>query len=94
MSKRGKGNPCHWCKRILEAVDSLSRLAATKDHIHPKSKGGKETVWACWACNHLKGDRLPAEWEAFMAANPQWWKLCHGRPNRRSYRRPIADMRT
>ena len=37
----------------------------TRDHIHPVSKGGKDTwtnvVTACKACNSMKGDILPGE---------------------------------
>jgi hypothetical protein len=95
MSERGKGQHCHWCERVLEAVNSLSRLAATRDHVHPKSKGGKKTVWACWGCNMLKGDMLEPEWVAFMANNPEWWKLApRRRPNRSTYRRPLSELRS
>lgn len=37
----------------------------TVDHIHPKSRGGKDTwtntACACYACNHRKGDRSYSE---------------------------------
>lgn len=37
----------------------------TIDHVHPKSRGGKNTwancVTACKPCNHRKGDRTPEE---------------------------------
>ena len=90
VSKRGHGEICHWCKRPLEATGSHSTLAATKDHVHPKSLGGRVKVWCCVACNNLKGDMLPCEWEAFMATNPEWWKL-RRKPKRRGYKISILD---
>ena len=57
-------------------------LCATKDHLHPKAvrqsvntKKINRQVWACRACNEVKGDlRLP-NWKVFMAAHPKWWTL-------------------
>jgi 5-methylcytosine-specific restriction endonuclease McrA len=58
-SKRGvlerDGRCCGYC----------GRAANTIDHIHPASRGGKNT-WAntaacCYACNQRKGGRFPAE---------------------------------
>lgn len=74
MRKRGKWERCAYCNRTLEAVTSPSRLAATKDHIMPKSRGGRATVWACRQCNAIKGDMEPHVWAAFMADWPEWWK--------------------
>lgn len=63
MSDRGLGEICTYCKRALEGVLSLSPLAATRDHVVPKSKGGHgRTVWACRLCNGLKKDMLPDDW--------------------------------
>ena len=55
------------------SADSL--LSATRDHVYPKTLGGRETVWCCYACNQIKGSMLPVEWEAYMAAFPEWWKF-------------------
>lgn len=73
MSKRGHGEKCTYCKRRLESVGSLSRVAATRDHVVPKSRGGREKVWACRQCNELKRDMLPNDWRAFMECYPEWW---------------------
>jgi 5-methylcytosine-specific restriction endonuclease McrA len=39
--------------------------ASTIDHVHPRSRGGKDTwenlVACCLRCNNVKGDRTPAE---------------------------------
>jgi hypothetical protein len=51
------------------------RLYPTRDHVHPKSQGGQITVICCRTCNNIKGDMLPAIWEAFMAAFPRWWTM-------------------
>jgi hypothetical protein len=41
------------------------------------SRGGtnaKENIrQACYRCNNIKGNMMPDEWTAFMAANPYWW---------------------
>ncbi len=42
-----------------------SRSHLTVDHVHPKSRGGRDTwenlVAACTTCNNRKGDRTPEE---------------------------------
>lgn len=77
MSKYGKGFHCAYCTRRLEAKTSPTKLAATKDHVLPKSRGGRgvmaSTVWCCRQCNTLKGNMMPEEWSAFMRTNPRWW---------------------
>lgn len=79
--KRGKGRSCAYCKRIMEATTSASKLAATRDHVVPKSKWtsadriyGPRIVWCCRQCNLLKGHKMPVEWSQFMAENPEWWR--------------------
>ena len=68
------GRRCGYC----------GRTATTVDHIHPVSRGGRDTwlntVAACDGCNQRKGDRTPAE--AGMAlrttpAAPSWASLAH-----------------
>jgi hypothetical protein len=78
MSKRGKGERCAYCKRTLESVTASSRVAATRDHVVPKSRGailGERTVWACRLCNMLKANMMPDEWAWFMHEFPFWWKI-------------------
>ncbi len=65
------GKPCAYCKRPMSV--RTPGLMPTRDHVHPRSKGGREIVWACDTCNFMKDDMLPAEWKAFMLANPYWW---------------------
>lgn len=69
----GRGKSCAYCERQLEPIDSVSKLAATRDHVHPQHAGGRISVWACRQCNHLKGGMLFSDWRAFMAAHPKWW---------------------
>lgn len=64
---------CHYCSRPLQPRGTDSPLAATRDHVVPKSKGGRKTVPCCRTCNEIKADRLPDEWAAYMAENPMWW---------------------
>lgn len=46
----------------------------TRDHIHPRSRGGKDTwenvVAACKRCNHFKADRTPEEANMKLLAIP------------------------
>ena len=65
---------CYWCKRILEAATAPSRVAHTKDHVVPKSRGGRKTVPCCRQCNHLKGDWPPEYWRMVMRVFPNWTK--------------------
>lgn len=81
MSRRGAGQRCAYCDRVLQGTTARSLVAATKDHTVPVSRGGRETVWACRQCNRMKADLTPAEWSAFMAVHPRWWE--QGRFRRR-----------
>jgi hypothetical protein len=40
---------------------SLSSYTATRDHLIPKSKGGKRKIPDCYECNNLKGAMDPYE---------------------------------
>ena len=82
----GRTVKCPYCTRTLEGTQSISCVAATRDHVVPQSRGGVVVVWACFTCNNLKGDMLPSEWQAFMDANPFWWitgRRVSGRPMHR-----------
>lgn len=70
----GRGAICRYCCRILEATTSGTELAACREHLHPKSKGGRKRVWACKKCDTLKGNKSKPEWEEFMRTFPEWWK--------------------
>jgi hypothetical protein len=70
VSKRGvllrDNRTCAYC----------GEFASTIDHVHPRSRGGKNTwqnmVAACLSCNHKKGSRTPEEahmtlkWEGYV----------------------------
>lgn len=51
---------CYYCR------DKLHRGNRTRDHVHPKSKGGKlsksNKVFACRICNSSKGSLSIEEW--------------------------------
>lgn len=67
------GKSCSYCDRVMNSRDV--RLHATRDHVVPVSKGGKVKLICCITCNGIKGDMLPEQWGAFMAAHPSWWLL-------------------
>lgn len=85
----GTGGRCHWCKRDLKATTDKSSMAATRDHVHPKSRGGELRVWACRACNNLKADMDEQEWLRFMRDNTDWWRL-YG--DKRGYRAALMKV--
>lgn len=68
---------CYWCNRMLLAPDRHAKRSLTRDHVYPKSRGGKRTVKSCRHCNHLKGNLLPDQWSKAMAMFPNWWKAFH-----------------
>ena len=53
------GHRCAYCGRHRRQLGSREHL--TRDHLHPRSKGGADewlnVVTACSSCNHLKDDR-------------------------------------
>jgi hypothetical protein len=57
---RRDGHICAYCTRYFKKSEDLSR-----DHVQPKSKGGKDiwtnVVTACHPCNHRKDDYLLEE---------------------------------
>lgn len=70
------GSPCFWCGRAMDAA--VPALRPTRDHVLAKSRGGgrgRNLVWACMACNRIKGDMSVAEWEAFRSLVPEWWAM-------------------
>ena len=68
LKRQARGGPleCHYCG--LSPLYKNSRITpnlqrATIDHVHPRSKGGKEydeanLVVCCAKCNQKKGDKL------------------------------------
>jgi hypothetical protein len=66
------GKPCAYCHRKMNLTEP--DLLPTEDHVHPRSKGGYLTVWACWVCNQVKRDMTLAQWKHYMAENPKWWE--------------------
>lgn len=67
-----KGRACAYCERLLIPNTSTH---PTRDHVIPKSKGGRATVWCCTKCNNAKGDMMPDEWQRFMHEFPEWWMV-------------------
>ena len=61
----------HMC---MYCGQELSRLSLTRDHVLPRSRGGKDTwtnvVSACKPCNQRKGARLPEEANMPLLAVP------------------------
>lgn len=68
----GANKPCAYCKRPMMP---WSVTHPTKDHTIPKSRGGLETILACFQCNQLKSDMMPEDWSRVMRENPGWWEI-------------------
>lgn len=66
------GKPCAYCHRNMSV--QIPGLMPTLDHVHPRSRGGQKTVWACDDCNQMKRDMSMLEWQRFMEKNPKWWE--------------------
>ena len=66
---------CLWCRRPLDAVNASTALSMTRDHVVPKAIGGQSTRPCCLACNQLKGDMTPWQWDRFREVMPDWWRL-------------------
>lgn len=69
----GRGAICEYCKRELEPTTSTSELRAVREHLMPRSRGGRKRVWACHKCDVIKGDKTTSEWTRFMSNFPRWW---------------------
>lgn len=58
------GERCAYCLRTRRELHAAG-LRLTRDHVHPRSRGGPDTwenvVSACQACNCRKGARTPEE---------------------------------
>ena len=64
-------------------VDHDPFRAPTRDHVHPKSRRwgdqSNRIVWACYACNQMKGDMSLDAWRRVMEEVPEWWRLAEKR---------------
>jgi hypothetical protein len=76
-----QGNPdrCWYCglQMKVSTLPHLSRLARTRDHQEPVSRGGskgaKNRVWACAACNQRKAAFTLDDFRARMVFGyPEW----------------------
>ena len=80
---------CAYCGRLTLITRGREPLGATIDHVIPRSNGGTfaraNLALACRKCNGIKGNMMPDEWAAFMAATPRWWAST--RADRRADRR-------
>jgi hypothetical protein len=74
-NRRNAGKPCTYCQRTM--ILNHIHLKPTRDHHMPKARGGWNSpiIPACGQCNEIKGDMLPEQWQRFMAAFPEWWRM-------------------
>lgn len=61
--------PCWYCGIRLRKIGSAMR---TKDHVVPKSRGGRKTVNACLKCNAKKKDLSLEEFRALRGGIEFW----------------------
>ena len=79
---RAHGKKCFWCHRQMVTGPKVRQnhpLLATRDHVVPRCENGmngsRNEVWACQACNNVKGDMSVQQWLDFREANQKWWLL-------------------
>lgn len=73
--KQKNDDKCYWCGRHMQPMGGPGSLAKTRDHVVAQSDGGNRVVFACRACNELKGNMPPEFWVEFRKHHPEWWKL-------------------
>lgn len=57
------GEYCFYCReKVSKSVPETHPKHLTKDHVIPKSKGGRQFVDCCYRCNQLKADMGLYEW--------------------------------
>ena len=66
-----EGKPCCYCARAMTI--EVPALYPTRDHVEPKSRGGRITVWACLTCNAVKRDMSEEQWMIYRAHHDHWW---------------------
>lgn len=86
-------NTCQYCEKQLE------RRQLNLDHVTPRSQGGKTTwdnvVASCFACNHKKGGRTPAQAQMRLVRRPRkpkWSELARTPKPRVVYREWIPFL--
>jgi len=65
MLTRGQKGKCYYCG---------ANEACTRDHVIPRSKGGKYTVYACKVCQSTKANLMPLEWIEYLKKSPMYNK--------------------
>lgn len=64
-----KPAPCPYCGKTMYRFKGMHPQRATKDHVMPRSRGGKHHEWvtACHACNDDKSCLTLVEWRAVLS---------------------------
>jgi len=79
---------CFYCHEpFAEGVPKDHPRAKTKDHVIPRSRGGRgveNMVYACFECNNLKSNFTAEEFIAWLAA---------GRPDKYRFKWTIPHFR-
>lgn len=61
---------CPYCGKQMQVQrpnPHHHKCCPTRDHIIPKSIGGRQTIVVCGACNNAKGDMHPVAWLRYAA---------------------------
>jgi hypothetical protein len=60
---------CPYCGKAMDpSLPGNHPKAPTKDHVHPKSRGGRWHVMVCSRCNNHKSDHTIREWLEMLRA--------------------------
>lgn len=60
--RRHDRKPCPYCGRVMVAYPVTNPMAPTRDHIRPKTDGGRVILVCCRTCNGHKGNLALVEW--------------------------------
>lgn len=61
------GKPCPYCGDKMDKHGDTHTSLPSRDHVIPRSKGGKITIAVCGRCNNEKRDMMPDEYIATLS---------------------------
>lgn len=66
---------CPYCGGVMS--DGPRGSSPTRDHVVPRSAGGRAILICCWTCNHRKGDMMPDDFLDTLAGCRRTIALIH-----------------
>ncbi len=63
---RARGLACPYCGQRMDGRKRKHRNSPSRDHVYPRSKGGRRTIIVCNGCNSDKGNLTLDEWALIL----------------------------